>query len=148
MPDEAPPPPTLRSKRSLTLRFNIPISKTSRFWEALGEGKFLTTRCADCGRLTFPPQTDCPNCASANFTWVALGTEAELLTFTSVQVTPTSFVDHNPYVVAIGRLKEGLNVLAWVEETDPAKLKPGAKLRVETRKDAEGSPYYVFVAPE
>jgi len=144
LPDDSPPP-TLRSRRSLTLRFNIPTSKTSRFWEALGEGKFVTTKCEDCGRLSFPPQADCPSCMSPNSRWVELGTEAELLTFTYVQITPTSFVDHDPYVVAIGRLKEGLNVLAWVDGGDPAKLKPGASLRVETRKDAEGGPYYVFV---
>ena len=146
MPDENAPP-TLRSKRSLTLRFNIPISKTSRFWEALGEGKFLTTKCEDCGRLSFPPQADCPSCMSPRSGWVELGTDAELLTFTHVLVTPTSFVDLDPYVVAIGRLKEGLNVLAWVEGADPTKLKPGARLKIETRKDAEGGHYYVFVAP-
>jgi uncharacterized OB-fold protein len=139
-------PRTLHSKRSLTLRFNIPVSKTSRFWDALGEGKFATTRCEDCGKLSFPPQADCPNCMSSNSKWVELGKEAELLTFTFVQITPTSFVDHDPYLVAIGRLKEGLNVLAWVEQGDPAKLKPGDKLRIESRKDAEGAPYYVFVA--
>jgi uncharacterized OB-fold protein len=138
--------PTLRSKRSLTLRFNIPISKTSRFWDALSEGKFVTTKCEDCGRLSFPPQADCPNCMSANSNWVDLGTEAELLTYTYVLITPTSFVDHDPYVVAIGRLKEGVNVLAWVEGGDHTKLKPGARLRIETRKDAEGAPFYVFVA--
>ncbi len=137
---------TLESKRSLTLRFSIPISKTSRFWEALGEGKFVTTRCEDCGKLTFPPQADCPSCMSGNAAWVELGTEAELLTFTYVQITPTSFVDHDPYVVAIGRLKEGVNVLAWVEGADHSKLKPGAMLRVESRKDREGAPYYVFKA--
>jgi uncharacterized OB-fold protein len=89
---------------------------------------------------------------SGNSEWVDLGTEAELLTFTYVQVTPTSFVDHDPYVVAIGRLKEGLNVLAWIEGSEggaaiagPTRLKPGAKLRIETRKDSQGSPYYVFV---
>ncbi len=139
-------PPTLHSKRSLTLKFNIPISKTSRFWDALGDGRFSTTKCQDCGKITFPPQADCPSCMSANSTWVELGTEAELLTFTLVQITPTSFVDHDPYVVAIGRLREGLNVLAWVEGVDPTKLKPGDRLRVVSRKDAEGAPYYVFVA--
>lgn len=143
MPEDASP--TLHSRRSLTLRFNIPISKTSRFWEALGQGKFITTKCADCGRLSFPPQADCPNCMSGNSEWVDLGTDAELLTFTHVQVTPTSFVDHDPYVVAIGRLNEGLNVLAWLEGADHTKLKPGAKLRVEIRNDPEGTPYYVFV---
>jgi len=146
LPDDSAPP-SLRSKRSITLRFNIPISKTSRFWEALGEGRFVTTKCADCGKVTFPPQADCPSCMGSNSQWVDLGTEAELLTFTFVQVTPTSFVDHDPYVVAIGRLKDGLNVLAWVEGGDPAKLKPGARLRVETRKDPESGPYYVFVTP-
>ena len=137
--------PTLRSKRSITLRFNIPVAKTQKFWDSLAEGKFVTTRCKDCGRLTFPPQADCPNCASANSEWVELGTDAELLTFTYVQVTPTSFVDHDPYVVGIGQLKEGLNVLAWIEGVDHAQLKPGARLRLEPRKDAESSPYYVFV---
>jgi uncharacterized protein len=144
LPDQDTPP-TLHSKRSLTLRFNIPISKTSRFWEALGEGRFVTTKCGDCGRVSFPPQADCPGCMGGNTEWVDLGTEAELLTFTYVQVTPTSFVDHDPYVVAIGKLKEGLNVLAWLEGGEPTKLKPGATLRIEARKEAEGGPYYVFV---
>jgi len=138
-------PSTLHSKRTLTLRFNIPISKTSRFWEALGEGRLVTTKCSDCGKLSFPPQVDCPRCMSANATWVGLGTSAELLTFTVVQVTPTSFVDHDPYVVAIGKLEEGINVLAWVEGADPSNLRPGARMRIESRKDKDGAPYYVFV---
>lgn len=111
----------------------------------MAEGRFVTTKCRDCGRLTFPPQADCPGCMSPNSEWVDLGTDAELVTFTYVQVTPTSFVDHDPYVVAIGRLKEGLNVLAWLEGGEPRNLRPGTKLRLETRKDSEGSPYYVFV---
>jgi len=138
-------PATLRSRRTLDLRFNIPISKTSKFWEGLTAGKFLTTRCAECGKLSFPPQADCPNCMSGKADWVELGNEAELLTFTYVQITPTSFVDHDPYVVAIGRLKEGVNVLAWVEGGDATKLKPGDSLRIESRKDPQGGPYYVFV---
>jgi uncharacterized OB-fold protein len=140
-----PAPRTLRSKRSLNLRFDIPISKTSRFWDALSEGKFVTTKCSECGRTSFPPQVDCPNCMSGNAEWVELGTDAELLTFTHVLITPTSFVDHDPYLVAIGRVKGGIKILAWVEGGDPLKLKPGDKLRVESRKDAQGSPYYVFV---
>ena len=144
MPEENAPP-TLHSRRTLTLRFDIPISKTSHFWEALGEGRFVTTMCEDCGKLSFPPQADCPNCSSSSSKWVDLSPEAELLTFTYVQITPTSFVDHDPYVVAIGRLKDGVNVLAWLEGTERTKLKPGMRLKVETRKDAEGGPYYVFV---
>lgn len=145
MTPEESPPPTLRSKRSLTLRFNVPISKTSGFWDALGRGRFVTTRCLDCGHTSFPPQADCPSCMSARHEWIDVGPDAELLTFTLVQVTPTSFVDHDPYVVAIGKFREGINVLAWLEGADYTKLKPGMRLKVETRRDAEGAPHYVFV---
>ena len=138
-------PPTLKSRRTLSLRFNLPISKTHEFWDGLKEGKFLTTKCKDCGELTFPPQADCPNCMSDRVEWVEMGTDAELVTFTYVLVTPTSFVETDPYVVAIGRLSQGLKVLAWVEGADVEKLKPGARLRLEARKSSDDSPYYVYV---
>jgi uncharacterized protein len=138
-------PPTLHSRRSLTLRFNVPISRTSRFWESLAEGKFVTTKCRTCGEVTFPPQADCPKCMGGETDWVELGTSAELMTYTHVQVTPTSFVDHDPYVVGIGQLGQDVRVLAWIEGASVEKLSPGAKLRLEARKTPQGSPYYVFV---
>lgn len=137
-------PPTLRSRRTLNLTFNLPISKTHQFWDSLEKGKFVTTRCGDCGVVSFPPQTDCPRCTSDNAEWVPMGTDAELLTFTYVTVTPTSFVENDPYVVAIGKLKDGLKVLAWVEGASVEELKPGSKLHLEARKTSGGAPYYVF----
>ena len=47
-------PPTLHSRRTLNLTFNLPISKTHQFWDSLREGKFVTTRCRNCGRGQFP----------------------------------------------------------------------------------------------
>ncbi len=82
---------------------------------------------------------------SGDAEWISMGTDAELLTFTYVIVTPTSFVESDPYIVAIGRLNEGLKILAWVEGSSIEKLAPGMKLRLEARKTAQGSPYYVFV---
>jgi len=137
--------PTLHSRRNLNLRFNIPISETHEFWDSLAAGRFVTTRCKACGKVTFPPQADCPDCMSSEHEWVDLGPEAELLTFTYVQITPTSFVDHDPYIVAIGKLKQGVNVLAWLDGGDVTKLKPGAKLRIEIRKEPGAVPYYTFV---
>jgi len=138
-------PPTLHSRRTLSLRFNVPISKTNRFWQSLKEGKFVTTKCTDCGELSFPPQADCPRCMGGNVEWVDMGTEAELVTFTHVQVTPTSFVQSDPYFVGVGRLGQGLKVLAWIEGATLEKLVPGMKLRLEARSGEDGSSYYVFV---
>ena len=135
---------TLHSRRTLSLRFNIPLEKTREFWDALGEGRFVTTRCAECGQVSFPPQSDCPSCMSTNHEWVELGRDAELETFTYVMITPTSFVDHEPYTVGIGRLENGIKILAWIE-SPPERLKVGDKLRLEARKSADGAPYYVFL---
>ena len=136
--------PALHSRRALTLRFDIPISKTHEFWTALKEGRFVTTKCSKCGNVSFPPQADCPKCMGGDFVWVDLGREASLVTYTRVQITPASFAGSDPYVIAIGEVADGLKVLAWLEGAGPD-LKPGMKLRLEARTGGEGNPYYVFV---
>lgn len=135
----------LHSRRTLSLRFDIPISRTHEFWDALREGRFVTTKCTSCGNLTFPPQADCPKCMGGNFEWVDLGREATLVTFTFVQITPASFVDKDPYIIAIGEFATGLKVLAWLEGVQPENAKPGMRLRMEARGVPEGNPYIVFV---
>jgi uncharacterized OB-fold protein len=141
MPEE----PVLHSRRTLTLRFDIPISRTKRFWEALKEDKFVTTKCTKCGNVTFPPQSDCSKCMSNEFEWIDLGREATLLTYTHVQITPASFVDSDPYLIAIAEFPVGVKVLAWLEGLAREAAKPGMRLRVESRGIDEGNPYYVFV---
>ncbi len=140
-----PDPPVLHSRRSLTLRFDIPISKTHEFWDALKEGRFETTKCSSCGAVTFPPQSDCPKCMGQEFTWTGLGTEAVLRTFTYVQVTPASFVENDPYIIAIGQFPSGVKVLAWLEGAKREDARPGMKLKIQARASKEGNPYYVFV---
>ncbi len=137
--------PALHSRRSLTLHFDIPISKTREFYDALRSGRFVSTKCAKCGIVIFPPQSDCPNCMSKEFEWVELPRDATLDTYTYVQITPASFIDSDPYIIAIGELTGGPKVLAWLEGVPIENVKPGMKLRVETRVAKEGNPYYVFV---
>lgn len=137
--------PTLHSRRSITLRFDIPIARTRDYWEALKIGRFITTKCKSCGNVSFPPQADCPNCGGSEPDWVDLPREARLVTYTYVQVTPNSFADHEPYMVAIGELDNGPKVLAWLEGLTVQQAKPGMRLRVETRTSKEGNPYPVFV---
>lgn len=137
--------PQMHSRRSLTLKFDIPISRTHEFWDSLKQGKFVTTKCSKCGNVSFPPQADCPNCMGNEFEWVDLGRYATLVTFTHVQVTPASFVENDPYTIAIGEFPGGLKVLAWLEGVEHKDARPGMKLKVESRTSKEGNPYYVFV---
>jgi uncharacterized OB-fold protein len=135
----------LHSRRPLTIRFDIPTSKTQEFWDSLKKGKFVTSKCAKCGTVSFPPQADCPKCMSGEFSWVEVGGTATLITFTNVQVSPASFAGSGPYVIAIGEFPGGVKVLAWLEGAKPGDTRPGMKLKVEARTSPEGNPYYVFV---
>jgi uncharacterized OB-fold protein len=136
---------SLHSRRTLTLRFDLPISKTREFWDSLRNGKFVTTKCANCGNVSFPPQSDCPKCMGAESEWIDLGREATLVTSTHVGVTPPSFTSNGPYMVAIGEFSGGVKVLAWLEGVRMEEANPGLKLRVEPRTSGEGNPFYVFV---
>jgi uncharacterized OB-fold protein len=52
------------------------------FFEHLREGRFTTTKCADCGAEPFPPRVMCPECYSTNLNWVDWPTEATVLEVT------------------------------------------------------------------
>jgi uncharacterized OB-fold protein len=140
-----PEDPVLSSLRPLKVRFDIPISRTRDFWRALEAGRLLTTKCVECGHVTFPPQSDCPKCMSSRCEWIDLDRDATLLTCTKVMMAPASFSGAGSYLVAVGELKSGLRILAWLEGVEIGSAKPGLKLRLEARMGSQGRPYYAFV---
>ncbi len=133
--------------RPLDLTFEIPIGKTERFYEDLREGKVSATRCKKCGTLHFPPAADCSACMSNDIEWIPLNGEAELLTFTHVIVRPASFMQQETYTVGVGKLKEGVNALAWVTGVKRSDIKIGMRLKLIATKTSDGKPTYNFVPP-
>jgi uncharacterized OB-fold protein len=140
----ATPPPTVRS-RPLTLTYEIPISKTLKFWNGIKEGKILTTKCKKCGKLSFPPVADCPTCLSSDTEWVELSKEAEIETFTHVSILPATFQNYEPYTIAIGKLKEGVRVLAWLKNVKKEDVKVGMKVKLAPKVTPEGMLTYEFL---
>ena len=136
--------PTLKS-RPLTLTYEIPISKTYKFWNGIKEGKMYTTKCKKCGKLSFPPVADCPTCLSSDPEWVELSSEAEIETFTHVSVLPATFQKYEPYTIAIGKLKEGVRVLAWLKNVKIEDVKVGMKVKLAPKVTPEGMLTYEFL---
>jgi uncharacterized OB-fold protein len=136
--------PTIRT-RPITLVQEIPISKTLKFWDGLKEGKVYGTKCLKCGKLYFPPAADCGNCSSSEVEWVELSNEAEIETYTYIVVRPSSFQNYKPYTVAIGRLKEGVRVLAWLTGLKLSEIKTGIKVKLIAKVNQDGTPTYEFV---
>jgi uncharacterized OB-fold protein len=139
--------PSIRS-REIKIVQEIPISKTLAFWEGLKQGKVLATKCTQCGKIYFPPNADCPDCSDSSLEWVELSKEAEIETFTHVVVRPTSFQQNKPYTVAIGKLKEGVRVLAWLTGFKLSEIKVGMKVKLVAKVTPEGNPTYEFVSLE
>ncbi|MGQ9530377.1 MAG: Zn-ribbon domain-containing OB-fold protein [Candidatus Bathycorpusculaceae bacterium] len=136
--------PTIRS-REIKIVQEIPISKTLKFWEGLKEGKVYATKCRKCGKLYFPPAADCPECLSSEIEWTELSSEAEIETFTHVVVRPTTFQQYKPYTVAIGKLKEGVRVLAWLTGFKLSQISVGMKVKLVAKVSPEGYATYEFV---
>jgi uncharacterized OB-fold protein len=136
--------PSIKS-REIKLVQDIPISKNLKFYEGLKEGKVYATKCKECGKLYFPPSTDCPDCLTTELEWVQLSNEAELETFTHVVIRPTTFQQNKPYTVAIGKLKEGVKVLAWLTGFKLSEIKVGMKVKLVAKTSTEGNPTYEFV---
>lgn len=136
--------PSIKSK-PITIVEEIPISKTLRFWDGLKQGKVYATKCRKCSKLYFPPAADCSDCLCSEMDWVELSGEAEIETFTHVVVRPTSFCQYKPYTVAIGKLVDGVKVLAWLTGFKLSQIKVGMKVKLVAKVDNEGNPTYEFV---
>jgi hypothetical protein len=139
--------PSIRSKEIKIVQ-DIPTSKTLTFWEGLKQGKVYSSKCTKCGKLYFPPTADCPECLQSQMQWVELSNEAEVETFTHVVVRPASFQQNKPYTAAIGRLKEGVKVLAWLTGFKLSEIKVGMKVKLIAKLTQEGNPTYEFVPLE
>lgn len=138
-------PLTLKSNRTLHITYNLSISRTSKFWEGLKEGKIYATKCAKCRKLHFPPVADCGDCGSSNVKWTELDGEGEIETFTQVVVKPASFSKEPSYIVAIARLKEGVKALAWLIGVERKDVKAGMTVRLVARVTSDGRVTYEFV---
>jgi hypothetical protein len=138
--------PTLRS-REIKIVQEIPTSKTLKFYEGLKEGKVYATKCKDCEKVYFPPMVDCPECLTIGLDWVELSSDAEIETFTHVVIRPTTFQQYKPYTVAIGRLKEGVKVLAWLTGFKLSEVKVGMKAKLVAKATPEGNATYEFTRP-
>jgi uncharacterized OB-fold protein len=136
--------PTIKS-REIKIVQDIPISKTLKFWEGLKEEKVYATKCKKCGKVYFPPSADCPECLVSEMDWIALSSEAEIETFTHVVVRPTTFQQYKPYTVAIGKLKEGVRVLAWLTGFKLSQISVGMKVKLVAKISPEGYATYEFV---
>ena len=87
---------------------------TRPFWDALSEGRLMTTRGRTSGRLTFPPKPFCPHNWEREVEWVELSGRGKLYAQTVIHATPAAFQAEAPIRNGIVDLEEGLRVAARI----------------------------------
>jgi uncharacterized protein len=83
------------------------------FWDAAREEKLIIQRCQDCEKHVFFPRIACPHCSSDKLKWVEASGKGTIYSYTIVQSNaPSAFIDDMPYVVALVKLEEGVQLLS------------------------------------
>lgn len=104
-------------------------SFTGTFGQGLDAGKFMTTRCAACGKLTFPPKQHCPDCWSDDINWTELSGQGILYARTTIHAAATQFCDEVPFSVGIVDLEEGVRLVTGLID-DPDRIKNDDAIRL------------------
>ena len=90
------------------------------FWEAAKEEKLIIQKCEDCEKHIFYPRIACPHCFSDDVEWVEASGKGKVYSFTVVlNNAPSSFIPDIPYVIAVVKLEEGVQLLTNIVGCDP-----------------------------
>jgi len=105
------------------------------FWKAARKEKLILQKCSDCGTYIFYPRLICPSCFSDNIDWVEASGKGKVYTFTIVtNNAPSVFLDDMPYVIAIVRLDEGVQMLTNIVDCDPEEVECEMPVEVAFKK--------------
>ena len=90
------------------------------FWEAARDKRLIIQQCKDCEKHIFYPRIACPHCFSDQVDWVEASGKGKVYSFTVVKNNaPSSFIIDMPYVIAIVKLEEGVQMLTNIVGCDP-----------------------------
>jgi len=105
------------------------------FWEAARERRFIIQRCTDCKKYIFYPRICCPHCFSDRVEWVEASGKGTIYSYTVVlNNAPSAFMNDVPYIIAVVKLEEGVQLLSNIVDCDPEKVRCDMKVEVAFEK--------------
>lgn len=108
-----------------------PSNAAQEYWGATTEDRLVLPYCRDCEDYFFYPRGYCPNCMSANTEYREASGEAELVSYTTVYRPPApSLQERAPYINAIVRLEEGVQMMSNIEAESEEHLEVGMPVEV------------------
>ncbi len=104
------------------------FTKIQPFFDNLKEGRFTTTKCSKCEKVSYPPRVICPECLSEELVYIDLPKEGEVITCVEEEIgVPIGF--EVPLVLAIIKLGDVMTFISRIINCGRGELKEGAKVR-------------------
>jgi uncharacterized OB-fold protein len=104
------------------------------FWDAAREERLLLQHCAACQRWIFYPRIQCPHCGAGEPRWRQASGRGTVYSYTVVyNNAPSAFIAEVPYVVAVIRLEEGVQMLSNIVDCDFGALRCDLPVEVTFR---------------
>jgi len=121
-----------------------PLPQPSRwsapYWAAAKQRKFVVQACRDCDAPIMYPRRFCPHCLGENLEFRPSAGTGEIYSLT-VQVAgpPSGFADRLPYVLAVIRLDEGVQLMSNIvgDNRETARIGDRVTVDFETAEDGE-----------
>jgi len=98
--------------------------------------------CEVCKQAFFPPRPICPNCRrKGKLVTMDMPRTGKIISYTRVHVPPEGFKNEAPYYLAIIELENKARVLSQIVDSEPEKVKIGAKVKKVFRRIGEPDKY-------
>lgn len=98
------------------------------FWAGVDEGRLLLQQCADCGALRQPPGPMCPRCQSLR--WQSQQACGRGRVQTWLVSKHPSQPDHQPRLVVLIELEEGVRLVSNLQGVAPAEVRENMPVEV------------------
>jgi len=108
------------------------------FWDGMREEKLMLQKCSDCAKFIFYPRIVCPHCFSDNLEWAQSSGKGTVYSYTVVENNaPSFFQDEMPFVVALIRLQEGVQMMSNIVSCEPSEVYCDMPVEVTFNKVSE-----------
>lgn len=105
------------------------------FWDAARNNKLMLQYCNHCNKAIFYPRLSCPHCFSGDLGWRPASGRGSVYSYTIVEANaPSAFVGDIPYVVAVIRLEEGVQMLSNIVGCELSQLRCDLPVQVTFEK--------------
>jgi uncharacterized OB-fold protein len=109
----------------------VPTRESKPYWDGLKAHRLILQRCADCKKIRHYPRPVCDACHSMNCEWFEASGKGTVHSWSvNHHAFHPGFKHDTPYVLVTVDLREGVRMIAPLEENDASLLALDLPLRI------------------